>query len=315
MKILYIGDFISKNGPSMVDINLFDNLKKEEITKEQINKIIDINFLKKIYFNEIILTSGVSLKGAISSLLGKILRKKVLFVMHGSLKKESNFRAISLKRKAIEYCQIKFSSKIICVSENFSKEIKKIYPKFVQKIIFINNGIDLENNKKNVLKENIILTVGGGRKEKGVLDVAKAVSKIESKKYILIVVGENGRDTDEIKKFDFVKYLNFLEHDKLMLLMEKAEIFVQNSDYEPFGIAPLEAAARKCKLILSQNVSSKVLLKEKTYYCIKNNKDIDEIKRNLEASITEEKFPAFKEKRTWEKVAQEYIRVIKRCFD
>lgn len=314
MKVLYIGDFISKNGPSIVDINLFNNLKKIGIKQEQINKKINIKFLKEIYKNKVILISGVSFKGIISMLLGKLLKKNILFIMHGSLKIESNFRKISIKRKLMEYLQLKFCCEIICVSEDFSKKIKGLYPKFSKKIIFINNGINLEKKKKNYLKEKIILILGGGRKEKGVLNVIKAIHEIKKLEFNVIVVGENCKDSEKIKKYKFVKYLNFLEHDNLMLLMEKAEIFIQNSIYESFGIAPLEAAVRNCKIILSKGVNSRILLKEDTYYCIKNNGDIEEIKKNIVTSIIESKLPIFKESRNWEKVAEEYIKEIKKYF-
>lgn len=315
MEVLYIGDFISKNGPSIVDINLFNNLKKKGIKKEQINKKINKKFLKKIYLNRVILISGVSLKGLISIILGKLLKKNTLFIMHGSLKFESNFRKVSFKRKIIEYLQLEFSNKIICVSEGFSKKIKELYPKFSNKIIFINSGIDLKKEKLFFSKEKIILIVGGGRREKGVLNVVKAINKIEKLNYVIVVVGENEKDTKEIRKFRFVKYLSFLEHDKLISLMEKAEIFIQNSFYESFGIAPLEAAQKNCKIILSKNVNSRMILKENTYYCIENNEDIEEIKQNIELSVLESRFPIFKENRDWKKVAEEYMKEIKKYYD
>lgn len=312
MGILYIGDFITKNGPSIVDINLTNNFEKNKIFKEQINKKINLNLIKKICFSDIILISGVSLKGLMSIVIGKIFFKKSLFIMHGSLKEEEKFHKVAFKRKAMEQLQLIFSNRIICVSELFSKKVKKIYRIEESKISFIDNGVEEKTVVKiKIKRENLILTTGGGRKEKGVLNVAKAINEIKNLNLELIVVGEKCQDTEEIKKFKFVKYLNFLDYEKLMVLMEETNIFIQNSIYEPFGMAPLEAAQRGCKIIVSKDVCSRELLEQGTYYCVEDNNDIDEIKINILNAINSSVLPIFKERRTWEYVAKEYMDEIK----
>lgn len=291
MEILYIGDFLKKNGPSQVDINLTQNLLGMQIYKEQINKKFTLNFLKNLKKSSIIVISGVSFKGTITSIFAKIFSKKVIFIMHGALKIEKNYRHIPLIRQIFEKIKIKTSDKIICVSKIFSENVKEIYNKDSSKITYINNGVNLEKFcvLKNKIRKQNMVTLGGGREEKGVLNICRSIESIKKQKNInidkLIVIGEDGQNKEEICKYDFVEWKGFLSHEQVVEIFNENKYFIQNSFYEPFGIAPVEAYLSKCQVICSNQVPSSLLLNIDSSN-LHNPYNIEEISENIKKHIS-----------------------------
>ncbi|MGL5558920.1 MAG: glycosyltransferase family 4 protein [Paraclostridium dentum] len=309
MKVLYLGDFIKKNGPSMVDINLTNKIKNG-LLKVQINKDFK-NSIRQILACDIVNISGVSVKGAVYSFLAKLFGKKVTYIMHGGLKIEKNYSNISKQGIVCEKIIIMFSDKVICVSEKFEKIIKGTYN--LKKTIYINNGIELKLNNicnKKFIDENCILTVGGGRKEKGILNICKAIESLNKKDLKLIVVGEDGIDTEKIKSYDFVDYKGFIDNSDLIKLMEKSNIFIQNSLFESFGIAPLEAIASGCKVILSENIGAPIKgIESFTVKCGDTEYLAILIKKLLDNRDIQKIDKSFLENLTWENTAERYMKL------
>jgi glycosyltransferase involved in cell wall biosynthesis len=312
MRTLYIGDFIKYNGPSLVDIRLND-VFPENVEKEQINKVFNMNFFFKIIKADIIHVSGVSIKGVIALFLAKLMFKKTTFTMHGALKIEKKFKKISLLRILMEKIQIDLSNKIITVSEMYKNKIIKFYDNIShQKINCIYNGINKNNfyKYKNQKKENQILTIGGGRPEKGVKYICQAIESINNKRIKLIVVGEDGEDTQKIKEYSFVEYKGFLSQEKLFDLMKESKIFIQNSIYESFGLTVFEALSYGCELILSNNIGALEILDIKDKYIV-NYRDKDRIKHLilslLNSKTNRQKTNINYDKYSWPEISQNYL--------
>lgn len=259
IKLLYIGDFIKGNGPSTVDINLYDNLTAEKYC-ENIDKKLSLSYFKGLFNCNVVIVSGISFKGLLTIIFSKLLCKKSIFIMHGILQEEKQYRNISKYRIIFEKLNIILVSKVVCVSNSLKQKAKEIFN--IDKFISINNGIDedliknydeqLINNEKT---EGIILSVGGGRKEKNILKICEALDLAENKDFKFIVVGEDGPDTEKIKKYDFVDYKGFINKIELQKLYRITTVYIQNSIYEPFGLAPLEAIMNGCDVLLSENVT------------------------------------------------------------
>lgn len=312
MRTLYIGDFIKFNGPSLVDIQL-NNFFPKNVEKEQINKIFNKDFFLKIIKADIIHVSGVSLKAVIALFLAKLMFKKTTFTMHGALKIEKKFKKISSLRILMEKIQIDLSNKIITVSEMYKNKIIKSYDNIShKKINCIYNGINKNNfyKYKNQKKENQILTIGGGRPEKGVKYICQAIESINNKKIKLIVVGEDGEDTQRIKKYSFVDYKGFLSQEKLFELMKESKIFIQNSIYESFGLTVFEALSYGCELILSNNIGSLEILDIKDKYIV-NYSDENRIKHLilslLNSKTNGQKININYDKYSWSEISQNYL--------
>jgi glycosyltransferase involved in cell wall biosynthesis len=304
--ILYIGDFAKKNGPSIVDINITSHIT--DIKKEQLDKNITISLFKKIINSDIINVSGVSAKGLFSMILARMFLKKATFIMHGSLKKEREFRAIKKHRFYLEYLQMRFATKIICVSNLLLDVVKGLYDNIdVGKICYIHNGADkiwMPNNTKEKDRYKII-TTGGGRKEKGVLYICRAIKKIKIKDIKLFVTGEDGEDSKKIKNYKFVQYLGFLSHSIFLDMLKKSYIFIQNSLYESFGLSVIEAASYNCKLIISKNVGALEVLRIDPKYIV-DYEDVNYIGEIIEELISDNTQKVILHVDSWATVAKKY---------
>jgi glycosyltransferase involved in cell wall biosynthesis len=64
-----------------------------------------------------------------------------------------------------------------------------------------------------------------------------------------------------------LRVLGALPHTALMAEMAAADVYVGMSRYEPFGLAPLEAAARGCALLLSDVPSFREIWGGAARYC------------------------------------------------
>lgn len=120
--------------------------------------------------------------------------------------------------------------------------------------LVINNGRTPELFDAGLPKENFTLSVGR------IWDAGKHVSLLLEKEMPgrVCIVGweqEPGRETRDrlLSNRAHVELLGSKSHDELRSLYAKASIYVATSRYEPFGLAPLEAALSRCVLVMNDN--------------------------------------------------------------
>lgn len=172
---------------------------------------------------------------------------------------------------------IKRASKIITVSENSKKDVKKLFGIPEEKIAVIYHGVSsdfhpisdqnyLESiRRKYNLPHYFILYVGTLEPRKNIPTLLKAFSLLRNKKNVkhkLVIVGKKGWQYKEI--FDALEKLNlkndvvftgYLPEEDLPAIYNLADLFTYPSLYEGFGLPPLEAMACGCPVITS-NTSS-----------------------------------------------------------
>lgn len=114
----------------------------------------------------------------------------------------------------------------------------------LREVRVVPNGIWLEDYAPRI-KEPFILAAGRLWDEgKNVRLLAEVASRLP---WPVMVAGE----TDDISLPDGVNALGRLGRGALRDVMSRASLFVHVARYEPFGLAPLEAAASGCALVLS----------------------------------------------------------------
>lgn len=286
MYILYIGNFLSNNGPSMVDKSLV-NISNTIYPLQATTKLISFSDLKAILKCDICHVSAVSTLGLILAFVCKSLGKKVTFTMHGTLKAERKFRKISPHRLFVESMLVHLSNKIFVVSDKLSKIVKSLYNSINSKLITIPNGVTCTTATNIQKKPNTIVCIGGGRKEKRVLDVCKAVYKLNSKgeKIKINVFGEDSLDTKDIKKYDFVHYYGFVPQEILLSMLAESYLFIQYSEYEPFSLSIFDAIVSNCNIITSDNVGAIDYLTKADLHKISIVKDINELTSEIERQL------------------------------
>ncbi len=294
MKLLVVGDFKSNTGPASVNKSLLKASNGDILYTKQksiFNRIIELT--TKTIRAKYIVFSGISKINIIGIILCKILNKKSAYLMHGCLEYEDYINGITdVKGKKLERKILEFAPKIICVSEQFCIWCKERYPKYEKKITFVNNGIDwddvYEKNKYNFQRDShTILSVGGGMPRKNIKMISKAIIQInkenmDSKPLKLIVIGKEGSDIDEIKNNPYVEYISEVSYQDMKFYYNKSSLYIQNSIFETFGLAPIEALVNGNSILISRFVGSISIFNDiDKKYIIENPKDINEIKEKI----------------------------------
>jgi len=328
MKVLYVGDIIKLNGPSMVDFNIFNHVKPAMIYFSQSNDFtslaLDIkNFLKC----DVIHVSGVSAKGALFFVLSVFLFKRRFFLMHSSLHIEKKIKNIKIKRYFFEIILVFLSTKIICVSNVLRADVSKIYSRNKNKIKVIPNGLSLPKkiikNKSSSSGTLNILCVGGGRPEKGILKVCESVEFLIKKNGLnidLIILGEEGEDSKLINNYDFVKNKGFVSYDELLGYLNHSHIFIQNSLFESFSLSLFDALINSSYCIVSENVGA-------IEYLDKIDSDMFSIVKYNSMNEINEKILSYNENRInkpmrgnykhlcWTNIAEQYVNTWRNTID
>lgn len=266
-KILFLGNFLDNSGPSVVNRNIYKNLSGNEniIFFNTTKNFLEIlNLIKKIKNIDIITISGLGRLNFLVIILAKLFRKKIVYLMHGAVQIESDYKSPPFFHSIFEKIYLYLSNKIICVSNKYLELMFEhdLYNKYKSKFVIINNGVDykevlsvptLKNRNDNMY---IITSIGGGRKQKNNLSVCKALDKIKDKKFKYIIIGKKGDDFNEICKYSFVDFKGVLSWEEAIKILKNSDLYIQNSYYESFGISMIEALYSDCDLILSENIGA-----------------------------------------------------------
>ena len=299
-KIYYMGDFVSNNGPANVNKQYAYYLGNSCNYCKTNNKFIRVvHFFYCLNNTNLLLVSGLS-KFHLNAI--KIAKKhgiKVVYLMHGYSKMEYDINCIPQQDRRLEEVEKKIlreANKVICVSEVFAKYMKEKKQDIASKFDFVNNGVSNKNKdlKRNVSDTYTIISVGGGVRGKNNLDVCKAIKKINKPIIKFIVIGDKGKDGEEIEKYNFVEYYESLDHNEVLRKMNNADLYIQNSYYDTFGLAVIEALEENCRILIGRNVGAISILNNlNENMIIENNEDIDEIKNKIIYAIknNEDKLP------------------------
>jgi len=285
------------------------------------------------------------------------LKTPVVFHARGTVKGNSENRPktelkTELLRKTIIPLMSEMDKKccqkaetIIAASETIKKEIKKYYLIEEKKIKVVSDGVDLKKfsrkkeikrkaaklRKKLKLQNNkIILFAGRLVPQKGIIYLIKAMPEILEKKpeTILLIAGENTSEnhkkeiTSEIKKQKIkskVKFLGYVEQEKMPELIELSDLIASPSTYEPIGIINLEAIAMQKPVIIPKNIGSIELLKNSAITVNpKKPKEISEAVLKLFSSEAlckklAEKGRKNAKKAEWNKIGKEVELILKKA--
>lgn len=285
---LYLaGDFISNTGPANVNRQYATYLRDKAYICKSNNKIIRIaHFLSSIIFVDKVVVSGLSSFHLDVLRISKVLNKDTFYLMHGynAVEYKINETANKEKRLNLEKAMLDESGTVICVSEKFADFLKQAEPSLRNKIAFVNNGVDNVVVSRSKKKEKYtILTVGGGVPRKNVLNVCKAIANLNDDRISFIVVGPKDRDGDIIARYPFVTYYERLDHEAVLKLMRGADLYVQNSTFETFGLAVCEALSEGCNLLISRAVGADSVidgLREDNYINAPN--EVDDIAAKIQ---------------------------------
>lgn len=269
MRLFIVGDFLGSTGPAVVNKTLLkeDSSILYSSSKSKLGRIFEL--IIKIYMCDFVVFSGLSKIDLLGFRVAKLLKKKSAYLMHGYYKVESNIEEnvstdwLELEEKVLDRAPL-----IICVSKRFMEFFKKDNENLKDKLRYIMNPIDtkkFENNSKEYRDNNLIMSVGGGSPRKNILKICEAINYInlnQGKDYKLIVIGKENKDTENIKKYKFVEYIENVPYEYMQEYYLKSKLYIQNSLFEPFGLATIEALFSGCNILISQNVGCRDIFTE-----------------------------------------------------
>lgn len=267
MKILVVGDHITGTGPANVTKKYIEHLGREGRCIKSASKLLRLLEIPvKIIVSDITLCSGYSAQNILAAKVSHLFHKKCVYLMHGCVEHENMINhepdeaMNAVERKTMALCD-----RIYAVSEGFASWLKDNYPEYASKVDYQINGVDtdwLENGKVSLdeTERKGIISIGGGMPRKKIKYIAAAVDELrklpEYSDLTLTVIGAKGADSDEIDSFECVNNLGIVPYDKAKELLKKSKIFIQNSCFETFGLAPMEALMMGCDVLMSERVGA-----------------------------------------------------------
>ncbi len=213
-----------------------------------------------------------------------------------------------------------FSKQEILEQLNFSNEqVKVIYHGINHDLFKIYN-----DSKVNFeLPEKFIFSVGSIEPRKNLAGLLKAYNSLDKefkKEYKLVLAGFKGWENEEIidlieQDKENIHYLGFVSDSELAKVYNLASLFVFPSFYEGFGLPVLEAMACGTPVVCSDVTSLPEVGGDAAVYCNPNN--MNDIAEKIEMVLSDEKLQQDMidkglkraEKFTWEKAAQEHLKV------
>ncbi len=167
-----------------------------------------------------------------------------------------------------------YSTKITAVSNNTKKDITQILDIDSSKIEVIYNAIDekflddvdditlKEVKDKYNLPKKFFLHVGTLQPRKNISTIVDAFAtfkKTDTQDFRLVLAGRKGWYFDEISRYieksgvaEYVIFTGAIENEELISFYKLAYLFIYASNYDGFGLVPLEAMATGCATICSE---------------------------------------------------------------
>ncbi len=217
-------------------------------------------------------------------------------------------------KNAFKKYGLKNVSKIVTVSLENQKLLKKLFPEHKEKIEVIQNGIDTdwwtsqtlrftENDREKIktevfeTNENtlIIISIAELHERKGLKYLIKAVSEVKIKypNIKLVIVGEGGERKnleDLIKDLKLENHMILIGRRKeIPKLLKSSNIFVLPSRREAFGLVNLEAMITPLPVIASHIGGIPEIVKDEETGILVKPEDEKELAKALEKLISDPK--------------------------
>lgn len=301
MRVFIVGDHRTGTGPANVTKSYIENFPTEVLYQKRVGKAARVpELFLGILRSDVVLFSGYSRQNILGMKLAARFRKPTAYLMHGCVEYENQINKVpDVEMARCEREMMRRCDRIFAVSERFNAWLCENYPEYSEKIDVAINGVDIKGDieggrqpgVKNIARpddgrstDRYIVSIGGGMPRKMIKYICKAVEKInsEGESLKLVVVGDVGFDSEEIRSCIYCEDRGLISHDDTMKLLEGASLFVQNSCFETFGLAPIEAIMRRTAVLLSSAVGALDIINGvRDEDIINNYNDADEIAEKI----------------------------------
>lgn len=260
-RIFLVGDDWSNTGPANATYALRKHLPKNTLYLEHRSKAMRaFELTMKMRKADVAVFSGHSRQNLMGMDMAHRAKIPCIYIMHGCVEHENTInQAVDEGMSRDERAMMERADLILAVSEQFESWLKTNYVEYRDKISHLINGIDWESfgnlasgEKRN---ENMILSVGGGMPRKRITRICEAIEILKKEGFedlTLTVVGDEGADTEKINSYPFVNNRGLVDRAEMKRLYHESKLFVQNSIFETFGLAPVEAVLSGADILVSK---------------------------------------------------------------
>lgn len=273
MRILVVGDYRTGTGPANVTKSYLACLPERTMKLKSTGKcgrVLEI--LCKTLCADIVLCSGYSGQNILTVRWAHLFHKPVAYLMHGCVEHENAINGVpDAKMNGIERKTLKLSDAIIAVSAQFAGWLWEHYPEHMEKTGYVTNGVDWEGleslSADETREQDRVMSIGGGMPRKMIRYICEAVELLNRNEQMhlkLTVIGDTGYDTREINAYPFVENKGLVSFEETVRLLHSSKLYIQNSCFETFGLAPLEACVCGCDLLLSDRIGARFIFKSLT---------------------------------------------------
>lgn len=263
-KVFLLGSYQQNSGPANVNRSLIEAADKRLVYIRSTNKVLKKieRFIKDILYRDIIISGPIN---NTEYLIFKTLKKRIFYLMHGCMRFENEINNLGASEETLilEDKTLALSTRIIAVSENYAGWLKDRFPQYSGKIVFANNGIEINVRDKREKEPFSVAIAGGNRRIKNNIDVCLAVETLRKKGYDISIkaYGRMYSDNDNLSEFSFVTPMGHLAKEEYYSSLDRVALFVVDSEVEPFGLVVADALNCNCALLMSKNVGALGIMK------------------------------------------------------
>ncbi|UCE39989.1 MAG: glycosyltransferase family 4 protein [Candidatus Aminicenantes bacterium] len=243
----------------------------------------------------------------------------------------------AIVKKQLVKRSLKKSAIVVTISAFSRDEIIKNFRIASGKIHILHLGVEdkfqkmpedetrIWKQKKGLKDKKIIGYLGSIFNRRNIPLLVEAVELVRNElpEIVLYIIGEDRthppQNIARMLNRDWIKWEASIEEKDLPLFYSSADVFTFLSEYEGFGLPPLEALACGTVPVLLNRASLKEIFKDMAIMV--DNPDVMAVKRALKEAITDEGkrevlLGRFEEKRpyySWARAARELFAFIKKC--
>jgi glycosyltransferase involved in cell wall biosynthesis len=363
MRVVFVGvrkDIESiTSGPQKVANYLYNTLKKshdniyfyglyEDEVPDEKNAIKVINdrevkgplyklgsFIKENNIDVVYIARYYSKLALYSALLKKLHKVKIVYTVHGLIKKEHEInKSFKFYNLWIEGFLLRRADRIVAISGALKEELYKYYPEVDGKrITVINNGVALLPAKQEedirelykLEKDRKVLFTVGTRRIKNIDKLLEAYTGNEAlyASASLLVAGETDTEyaveiIDKYKGFDNIRFIGYIAPDAMNNIYSQCDLYIQISEFETFGMSIVEALLHKKRVLIAAKlpIARYFDSSEAVFY----DSDSDDLGELIHLSLEGTEEPNVKgyEKAAslfdWENISKEYYKTFEESF-
>ena len=230
---------------------------------------------------------------------------------------------------------------VITVSEFLEEKMKENYPAAKQSKV-IPNSVDVDlfkpatdkSARRDLLRRlnlredaQLIFTAGGTQEVKGLPFMLDALGHLNTSGVILLICGPKGNKHSCIADIpssglEAIRYIGILDPECVVRAYQAADIYIHTSKYDSFGLAPLEAMACGCPVIVSDRVGMSDLLEDGTDGFIVRYGDTEDLSGKIELLLADDELRRTMGTRaretakriSWARIASQYAQIYKQLI-